>query len=229
LRSGKISYRLLRHIGQYLLFAFNVSYKVQHNLDIMSDPAIDISVYKEAWSGKDVDWNRTFANYNACLDWPNAAFYKQLMQVYPDAKVIHTTRDPEKWYESTLNTIYSARNKMKEDSEHYPKGIMAGIDVADTVVWDGCFHGNFEDKERTIQIYKDHEEEVKRTVPADKLLIFEIGVDGWDKLCSFLGRQKPDTPWPHINTRQDFEQMVQAIEEQKKIKNLTIQNDMYAA
>ncbi|KAM3578426.1 hypothetical protein VKS41_009171 [Umbelopsis sp. WA50703] len=77
-------------------------------------------------------------------------------------------------------------------------------------------------------MFKDHEE-VKRTVPADKLLIFETGVDGWDKLCSFLGKEKPDMPWPHINTRQDFDQLIQGIEDQKEIKNLTLQHDIYAS
>jgi hypothetical protein len=198
-------------------------------LDIISDPAVDASVYEEAWNGKDVDWNRAFANYNACLDWPNAAFYKELMKVYPDAKVIHTTRDPEKWYESTLKTVYDVGKKFINDKEYFPPRVLEGGNAAEVVVWQGYFDGKFEDKERTIQMYKDHEEEVKRTVPADKLLIFETGVDGWDKLCSFLGKEKPDMPWPHINTRQDFDQLIQGIEDQKEIKNLTLQHDIYAS
>jgi hypothetical protein len=198
-------------------------------LDIASDPAVDTTVYEDAWNGKDVAWNRAFANYDACLDWPNAAFYKQLMEVYPDAKVIHTTRDPEKWYESALHTVYYFANKMREHSDQFPKGLLAGSEAIQLIVWQGYFDGKFEDKERTIQMYKDYEEEVKRTVPADKLLIFETGVDGWDKLCSFLGKEKPDMPWPHINTRQDFDQLIQGIEDQKEIKNLTLQHDIYAS
>ncbi|KAJ2955993.1 hypothetical protein NQZ79_g8099 [Umbelopsis isabellina] len=206
-----------------------LGYKVSHMLDIASDPSIDASVYEEAWNGKDVDWNRAFENYNATLDWPNAAFYKQLMEVYPDAKVLHTTRDPEKWYESTLNTVYEVGKKFISEKEYFPPKVLAAGHAAEVVVWQGYFNGEFENKEKVIQMFKDHDEEVKRTVPADKLLMFEIGVDGWDKLCSFLGKEKPDIPWPHINSRADFEQMIQGVESQKKIKNMTIEHDLYAS
>ncbi|KAJ2955994.1 hypothetical protein NQZ79_g8098 [Umbelopsis isabellina] len=185
-------------------------------MDIMSDPAIDASVYEEAWNGKDVDWDRAFGNYNATLDWPNAAFYKQLMEKYPDAKVLHTTRDPEKV-------------KFIHEKEYFPPKVLEGGHAAEVVVWQGYFNGEFENKEKVIQMFKDHDEEVKRTVPADKLLIFETGVDGWDKLCSFLGKEKPDTPWPHVNSKKEFDQMLQGIEEQKGIQNLTMNHDIYAS
>ena len=35
---------------------------------------------------------------------------RTLMRVFPNAKVVLTVRDPEKWYESVRGTIYQARN-----------------------------------------------------------------------------------------------------------------------
>ncbi|KAG2171932.1 hypothetical protein INT43_001408 [Umbelopsis isabellina] len=205
-----------------------LGYKVSHMLDIVSDPTIDTSVYEEAWNGKDVDWNRAFANYNASLDWPNATFYKQLMEKYPDAKVLHTTRDPEKWYESVVQTVYATTRKYSVEKDSCPPGVLEGVTAADEVVFNGYFKGEFLNKEKTIQMFKDHDEEVKRIVPAEKLLVFETGVDGWDKLCSFLGKGKPDTPWPHINSREDFQVMVKDLEDKKELKNLTMPHDIYA-
>ena len=50
-----------------------------------------------------------FAGYWATVDWPGAAFYKELTQRYPEAKVILTVCDPERWYESARNTIFNLR------------------------------------------------------------------------------------------------------------------------
>ena len=52
------------------------------------------------------DWNKLFAGYQATVDWPGCSFYAELMEVYPDAKVILTVRDPEKWHDSVVNSIY---------------------------------------------------------------------------------------------------------------------------
>lgn len=52
----------------------------------------------------------------------------------------------------------------------------------------------------------EHNEEVKRTVPADKLLVFEVK-QGWEPLCEFLGVPVPDEPFPHVNDTQSFMEM----------------------
>ncbi len=49
-----------------------------------------------------------FEGYQATVDFPGYRYYRQLMQQYSDAKVILSIRDPDAWYESTLNTIYRA-------------------------------------------------------------------------------------------------------------------------
>jgi hypothetical protein len=47
--------------------------------------------------------------------------------------------------------------------------------------------------------------EVQRTVPADRLLVFDVK-DGWELLCHFLGMPVPDTPFPHSNAGEGFQQ-----------------------
>jgi hypothetical protein len=35
--------------------------------------------------------------FEATCDFPSAVYYKEQMEAYPNAKVILTKRDPEKW------------------------------------------------------------------------------------------------------------------------------------
>ena len=45
--------------------------------------------------------------------------------------------------------------------------------------------------------------EVKRFVPAERLLIFDVR-EGWAPLCDFLGVEQPTEPFPHYNKREQF-------------------------
>merc|ERR1711976_737773 len=48
------------------------------------------------------------------VDYPISLFYKELMEIFPEAKVVLTVRDnPETWYESVKNSIYKAKNLHK--------------------------------------------------------------------------------------------------------------------
>jgi hypothetical protein len=185
---------------------------------IMTDLSSDSEVFVEAWDGKDVDWNRAFGKFNAAVDWPAAAFYKQLMEVYPDAKVIHTTRDPEKWYTSAMNTIMAINSV--EGQPDLPPQMLQRQKMVKHIIFDGELKGS-RDKEACVQMFKDHDEEVKRHVPADRLLWFETGVDGWDKLCAFLGKEVPNTPWPHVNKSEEFQSRIQKLSQGAPMDDLS--------
>lgn len=50
--------------------------------------------------GENPGWDKLFAGYSACVDWPSAHYWRELVDVYPDAKVVLTYRSPESWWES---------------------------------------------------------------------------------------------------------------------------------
>ena len=52
--------------------------------------------------------------------------------------------------------------------------------------------------EPSIKYYNDWVEEVKRIVPADRLLVFSVK-EGWEPVCKFLGKPIPDEPFPFVN------------------------------
>ncbi len=64
----------------------------------------------------------------------------------------------------------------------------------------GCFGS---DPQRAQRLFVEHIEEVKRTVPSDRLLVFDPAM-GWEPLCVFLGLPVPDVPFPHVNTTNEF-------------------------
>ena len=70
--------------------------------------------------------------YEATMDWPWCTYYKELMRVFPDAKVLLSVRDPEEWYESTITTLYSMY-KISRYATYGPGSVPAGGGIG---VWD---------------------------------------------------------------------------------------------
>src|ERR1700761_2008202 len=69
-----------------------------------------IRLWDAASRGEPVDWERLFDGYRATVDWPGCSFYREFMERYPDAKVILSVRDADRWYDSARATIYYVRN-----------------------------------------------------------------------------------------------------------------------
>lgn len=119
------------------------------------------------------------------------------MEAFPDAKVLLSVRDPERWYESALTSIYSLSKTLRDLNEATPvTGYRCG--KPKSPIWDNTFSGRFEDREYAIGVFNRHNEEVKRHVPANKLLVYEVK-DGWGPLCEFLGVEVPvGKPFPRL-------------------------------
>ena len=175
-----------------------------HMIEVFEHPQ-HVSLWEAPIRGEPLDWEQIFGSYQAAVDWPTAAFYKELMKVYPHAKVLLTIRDPEKWYESTKHTLYPT-----EDTPE-PSPIMR---MATKLIWEQTFDGNFEDRRYAIEVFKRHNEEVKKHVPPERLLVYEVN-EGWEPLCEFLGVEIPEEkPFPHLNDTEAFKEMVQQLRAQ---------------
>lgn len=177
-----------------------------HMVEVFEHPE-HAATWTEASAGSAVDWQKFLAPYQAAVDWPACTFYQQLMQAFPDARVLLTVRDPDAWYDSARNTIYQA-TASRAGSGAGPGGPPAGA-MINTIIWQRTFHGAFEDKERAIAIYEQHNRAVQEHVPAEKLLVYEVK-DGWEPLCRFLNVPVPaGTPFPRLNDAVTFRQNIQ--------------------
>lgn len=129
--------------------------------------------------GDPVDWRRALAGYRSQVDFPGAVIWRELLDAFPDAKVLHTVRDPDRWYDSTLDTIYQARTMVAPWVRRAVPLVDRYFRVNDAMIWDRLFEGAFEDRARAIEIFEARTEEVVATVPADRLLVFDVR-DGWE-------------------------------------------------
>jgi hypothetical protein len=183
--------------------------KCYHMAELLENPQ-HVHFWEQANQGKPVDWEALFQGYQATVDYPGYRHYKQLMQYYPEAKVLLSIRDPEKWYESSYNTIYQAAPSLGQKIQMALKlpfsprlrKLLRVFKMAGGV-WKGDFAGKFEDKAFALEVFHRHNEEVKRVVPAHRLLVYEVK-QGWEPLCTFLNVPVPDAPFPKVNERADF-------------------------
>ena len=165
----------------------------------------DAAIWQAAAEGKPVDWDALLEDYQATVDWPGCTFYRTLMERYPDAKVLLNVRDPEAWYKSASDTIYRASRPRFPRSlvPFFVPPLRRLIRVTEAVIWQKTFNNRFEDKAYALKVFNDHVEEVKRVVPAERLLVYEVK-EGWNPLCAFLGVPVPDKPFPRLNDSASF-------------------------
>ena len=89
--------------------------------------------------GGKADWESLFQGYQAATDWPVAAYYKDLMKVYPDSRVILTVRDPERWHLSIMNTLYQFGRRFTRFTRIIPSAHQF-LNAMEKVIWQGIFH-----------------------------------------------------------------------------------------
>ena len=175
--------------------------KTYHMSEVIAHPD-HVPVWEAAGRGEPVDWEALFRGYQATVDWPGCNFYREFLARYPDAKVILTVRDPDRWYDSARQTIYAVRTAFPRWG--IPPRMRRVLAMTERLIWDGVFGGRFEDKTHAIEVFQRHNEEVKQTVPPDRLLVYEVK-RGWGPLCSFLGVPVPEgEPFPHVNDAEEF-------------------------
>jgi hypothetical protein len=169
-----------------------------HMTEVIKHPT-HAKTWEKATQGHPVDWHDLFAGYQSAVDYPACSFYKELMDVYPDAKVILSVREPERWYESAYETIYLTLQEVPPWSRWLP-WVNDIYRMTNLLIWDGQFEGRFEDRAYAIDVFNQWNAEVQAVVPPERLLIFDVK-QGWEPLCAFLGVEVPSRPFPHANRR----------------------------
>jgi hypothetical protein len=168
--------------------------------------------WEAARRGDEVGWEGFLAGYEAAVDWPACSFYAELMQAFPDAPVILTVRDKAAWYESTRSTIHGLRRLTTGPlplrvafalAGPFVPGPAGAVRLAERLVWKDTFHGRFEDRDYAMGIFERHNETVRRRVPPERLLVFDVR-EGWAPLCDFLGVEIPGRAFPHLNEAREM-------------------------
>jgi hypothetical protein len=171
-----------------------------HMYEVRRSPD-QIAYWDAASRGEPMDWDRVFAGYVSQVDWPAAAYWRELTAHFPNAKVILTVRDPEAWYASIAKTILPA-SELGRTNDPDPMG-RAGSEIIYRVALQGIFQGRLADKAHALQVYTKHQRDVIGSIPASRLLVYNVN-EGWDPLCCFLGVGVPKAPFPSGNSTAEF-------------------------
>lgn len=185
-----------------------------HMRDLMADMD-QCALWHRAVHGEAI-WDEVFEGYRSATDWPAAFFYRELIDVYPDAKVILSVRDAGSWERSMRDTvwaIYHSDNVLHHLSRaryHVDPQWRAWVDLMTDMMWaepHGPFAGSYADREQLIAGYHRWNQEVQDTVPADRLLVWDPA-EGWGPLCAFLEVDVPDDPLPRVNDSHSFRDLI---------------------
>ncbi len=156
------------------------------------------------------DWDELFAKFSSGVDYPVCCVWEELVSHYPDSKVVLTVRDPQRWWQSTMSTVYGFRTAFAPWFLRAVPTAGRFVDMVERLVWTGLFDGRFDDRDHAIGVFNRHNEHVRATCPPERLLVFEVA-DGWEPLCEFLDVPVPDKPFPHLNDTAETRRIVTGV------------------
>ncbi|BCS17355.1 sulfotransferase family protein [Aspergillus puulaauensis] len=148
----------------------------------------------------------TLDGYVAVTDSPGDQLVPELLEVYPDALVIATTRDAQSWERSmsqvaSLSTLWFLRVVLLP-----LPGMRWFVDYTQEleVLWIKMFGVD----RPNVGVYGKHLERLRDVVPPEKLRLFNVK-DGWEPLCEMLGVDVPEVPFPRINDSEAIDRTAQ--------------------
>jgi hypothetical protein len=143
--------------------------------------------------------------YVAVTDSPCNGLVSELVELYPDAIVICTVRDPDAWVKS-METVANAATLW---FLRYVLCLLPTMRFFPDYIellrkqWVELF-GQPEPATRVH--WNRHVEYLKRVVPEDRLVWYDVK-DGWEPLCRVLGKEVPNVKFPRINDSRAIEEL----------------------
>ena len=148
--------------------------------------------------------------FASVIDWPGSYHYRTLMDLYPEAKVLLSVRSGQSGATSMHQTIWAML--YSDNLLGHITAVHCDVDPRwkfyidmMKLMWETT---GLADKASTHESLaagmEAYNEDVIATVPADRLLVWQI-TDGWGPLCEFLEVPVPNVAFPHINESEGFE------------------------
>ncbi|CAG8037815.1 unnamed protein product [Penicillium olsonii] len=143
--------------------------------------------------------------HGAVVDMPAIFFLEDLMHLYPEAKVVLSSRpDPEIWAQSvrdSMSFFFSRR--------FYWIGLLWRTDrlwyKLNMRIIEWCREKIGEGDIFSAEFAVRYDQRVREVVTASGGEVLEFRAeDGWAPLCAYLGKEVPDKPFPKVNERATF-------------------------
>ncbi|KAL6713143.1 hypothetical protein ACLMJK_009264 [Lecanora helva] len=137
------------------------------------------------WTKKDFD--QVTKEFDCILDVPCCFFAEDLIQAYPNAKVILNTRDTDEWLRSMDQTLFTVFRWPSWQLLRYTDPKVAGAWCRhNEIIWGHFCDGEYDNREKCKRRFLQHYDHVRKVVPPERLLEFDIK-KGWGPLTDFLG------------------------------------------
>ena len=180
-----------------------------HMVDVLAD-LDQAKLWQRALDGEG-PWEQIFDGFNSTVDWPGGYFYRELIDVYPDAKVLLSVREAQAWERSMRETVWAVRHGeslvrlLSSAQAHVNEQWRGFLEMIDRLVWEGegTFASGHAEPQQLIDTMIRHNREVEEVVPSERLLVWDVK-EGWERLCEFLEARVPPQPFPHVNDRTEF-------------------------
>jgi len=144
--------------------------------------------------------------YKATTDHPMCLFWEEILNEFPNSKVILTVRSDESWYKSVIDTVLvNNLNKVSFGQKvlHFFYSHFSRVSNMCKNMFNRNFNSDFS-KENLMKVYNQHNKNVEEKCPKEKLLKFEVK-DGWKPLCDFLQKKIPKVDFPNENEQAVFQ------------------------
>ena len=183
-----------------------------HMRNVLMDLENQLPYWEAAIEGNP-DWDAVFGDAQSTVDWPSARYYADLMEHYPDAKILLSERDGQSWVKSMRETVWGVffgdmvMRHVSDARACIDPLWRRYLDLMNRMNWvDGAaMSGDHHSDDGLIEIMSRWNEEVKATVPPERLLSW-YPTDGWEPLCEFLEVDVPDAPVPNLNDTASFKE-----------------------
>jgi hypothetical protein len=182
-----------------------------HMRDLLGDLDAGLPLWERVVEG-DPDWEAIFGGAQSTCDFPAARYYRELVELYPDAKVVLSVRSAEGWVNSMRETIWpiyfghSVMHHVNDARRIVDRNWDRFLAVMIHLLWDestGALGGDHDSDAGLAAIMERWNAQVIASVPADRLLVWEPA-DGWEPLCEFLEVAVPGDPLPRVNDTASF-------------------------
>jgi hypothetical protein len=203
-----------------------------HMVNVLTD-LDETPRWREVLEG-DLSPDEIFRGFQATVDWPGSFFYRELVDLYPDAKVLLSVRSGESWARSMRDTIWGviygdilirhlsdARRLVDPAWDDYI-GLMSEM-------WrrSGLMRDASTSAEEMAAAMERFNQEVQDAVPAERLLVWSPG-DGWEPLCEFLQLPVPEADFPRVNDSAQFgdriiDGAIEAIQRRRHAKTAVVE------
>ena len=169
-----------------------------------------VTIHVDEWldlylKGKTPDFASMYKDVDAVTDIPANIWHEDILEAFPDAKVILSVRDSEDaWLKSFVrendvemlsNDGFLVRWLLRNWSHPKYYALLYCSKLAAV--------GSLQTESTVLfrKKYREYNERVQTVIPKERLLVYNVK-QGWEPLCMFLGCEVPQESFPWANRGQ---------------------------